>query len=188
MPWNAPPSRPDKHGPSRYFSYIDVHNCIMGQLKRSEFVGVDAVEIDREGMEISIDGQVACKGCLVIDVHKDLICLGDPSEDNPLVQTIAYSYDVFIEGRGNIFRYDNFHPGFLYEGHRDEHHKHIFGWPPRPDDLGRVEWVGRERWPTLGEVVFEAMTWHASNYEALAEIGIDPESYARNPRSGPRIP
>src|ERR1700685_871274 len=177
MSGTGPLSPPLKHQPTPFLSYVDTHLTVMAHLRRTEFVGEDRLHIDRVGSQVSIAGQIGCKGCIVVDVTKDLVCEGDVDDPNPLVQTTSYSYDVLIQGHGNILRFDNFEHVPLPAGHRDRHHAHVFLWPPIKDADGERIWVGADNWPTLGEVLFAALEWHAGGYSYLAALGIDPEAY-----------
>lgn len=131
------------------------------------FVGSDTLTlrvIPRVGW--LIEGEIACKGRIVVSVHKllDFVPRGDEFD----VQTRLYAYNVRVLGQGNVFRYDNQH---THEKHPDPHHKDIFRFPS--GEKLAAEWIGADRWPTLGEVIAEALEWHADNYGSL----VAPESF-----------
>jgi len=54
-----------------------------------------------------------------------------------------------------IFRYDDAHSR---PGHPDRLHKHVFD-PPGAPEPGIVQWIGRDNWPTLFDVVSELQAW-----------------------------
>lgn len=74
------------------------------------------------------------------------------------VRTRKYAYHatIAVDGRKRgILRYDNHHS---HPRHPDAHHRHI-----RDDAANaRIEYVGAEGWPTLGEVIKELEGWLAS--------------------------
>ena len=101
-----------------------------------------------------IAGRLTCRNGLFVDVKKTLRInvLGQ-------IRTVEYSYHAGVIGQRNrpIFRYDNAHP-YSIEGHADAHHRHRFDhvtW----EEIEPPEWVGRDRWPHLDEVVRELMSW-----------------------------
>jgi hypothetical protein len=86
------------------------------------------------------------------------------------VHTITYAYNLSLIGAGNIFRYDNMHSHY---GHLTKHHRHEYN---PPNVRKRLEQVGEEGWPTLGEALREArhyVEWchrfKASSTTALGE-------------------
>lgn len=104
--------------------------------------------------EYRIIGRLSCPHGLFVDVRKIL-------RINPLGQmrTRQYRYHAGVIGPRDrpIFRYDNAHP-YSIEGHHDAHHRHRFDhvtW----EEIEPPEWVGRDRWPHLDEVVRELMAW-----------------------------
>lgn len=119
---------------------------------------------------IVLQGGIACLGNLVLTVKKFLEILSTPTDDDPWVETRVYKYNVSVRGHNNVFRYDNEHPYWLYPGHHDPHHKHLFDWrsgqelrPPSP------VWVGASDWPHLNRVVEDAREWYYANRHLLPE-------------------
>lgn len=81
-----------------------------------------------------------------------------------LVRAVYYSYNVALEGVGNIFRYDSPH-----KDHRPHHHVHRYD-VMSGDRRGRVEMIFDESArPTLGEVLLEAESWYYEHYDALTQ-------------------
>ncbi|HEX5499994.1 MAG TPA: DUF6516 family protein, partial [Thermomicrobiales bacterium] len=78
-------------------------------------------------------------------------------DDRNRVRTIRYKYQAGIDGSPYrpLFRYDNAHP---HPGHSDEHHRHAFD-PMTGESLGPPQWIGVDRWPTLGEAINELFEW-----------------------------
>jgi len=131
------------------------------------FVGEHTLEFSPDGpFEISLKGEIACRGNIVIVVNKTLEVLGG-SGGNALVGTTVYSYNVLVRGFGNVFRYDNCH---TRQGHPDDHHKHEFDWRVNQLGEGNVIWVGADNWPTLGEVIEEAKNWYLENNYCLLPV------------------
>lgn len=152
-------SERSKHSPAKLSTYVDTHNAIMGQFRSRDEIGQDTLELLRMGGQSILVGEIACIGNIVIQVFK--ILQYDAAQG--MVHTVRYAYNVSYYNHGNLFRYDNQHPEFRYDGHADEHHKHVFPWPITTGAEGDVEWIGEEKWPTLGEVIQEAINWRASN-------------------------
>lgn len=157
--------RPPKHGASRFSRYLEIHETVLAQYRGQGFVDGDAIKVERFGRRLLMQGEIACRGNIVIAVEKMLeVCDREP---DPLVQTVWYAYNVYVKGKWNVFRYDNQHPHWQYPGHHDEHHRHAFDWETGDELRGSPEWIGAARWPTLGEVIEEARQWHADNYARL---------------------
>lgn len=161
------PPRPAKHQPTRLNTYYSVHEGYMEQLRSSGFVGADTLRFDWiSSVGLFIQGEIACKGLIVVDVEKFLLKVGGEGSES-VVQTEMYSYNAFIRGGHNILRYDNQHPETLHQGHPDEHHRHDFD-VVTGDELTNIPvWVGAEAWPTLGEAIAVVRDWHGSNYSTL---------------------
>jgi len=174
---------PDKHKAVLLDTYLRAHQDRMDRFRRDGLIGHDTIESVWFGPTMIIAGEIALKGRIVITVLKFLAsCNDDPH--NPMVQTYRYSYNVSVQGRGTIFRYDNQH---LREEHSDPHHKHTFDWNARSETDSSPDCVGAHGWPTLSEVIEEAITWHQHNYCMLQEAGIDPEAFP-DALQPPRIP
>ena len=166
-------SIPAKHSPARFSTYFVAHENNMAQVRRSGFVGEDTLVVEAYPTSPpvwSLLGEISCKGEIILSVTKILERVSD--DPDPLIQTIRYSYHAFVRGGGNILRYDNNHSR---QDHIDDHHKHVIDTKTGEET---VEWIGAERWPTLGEVLRELMDWHGRNYTMLP----NPEAFA-NPEN-----
>ncbi len=176
---------PSKHAPARFSTYFAAHENQMEQLRRAGFVGEDTLIVEAypatppKRSVLSLLGEISCRGNIIVSVTKILEKVND-DDDDPLIQTVEYAYHAFVRGGGNIFRYDNMHPR---SDHADQHHKHDFAFPTGEES---VEWVGADRWPTLGDVIRKLMAWHSDNYHSLAEPDAfsAPENVAYRFRSG----
>lgn len=136
----------------------------MEALRRGGFVGDDTLSFDpRAESEIVLAGEIACLGRIVVDVFKVLEVLEGEGAD-AMVQTLFYSYNVFLRGGNNILRYDNLHPR---KDHPDDHHKHTYDWKTGEQLPDSPVWIGAEEWPTLGEVLREAQSWYYEHRERL---------------------
>ncbi len=125
-----------------------------------------------------VRGEVPCLGRIVIDVDKFLKIL-EGEDDDALVQTWTYSYNVYFRRGHNILRYDNQHPHRLYPGHHDEHHKHEFDWRTGETLSEIPKWIGADDWPTLGAVIAEVETWYWKNHHCIPHAGEFPTLEAR---------
>jgi hypothetical protein len=159
---------------------MDIHYRIMYRyLMRGDFVGEDRTRF-RDAHEweygtpgIVLQGGIACLGNLVLSVKKFLEILGEP-DDDPMVETRVYKYNLSVRGHNNVFRYDNEHPYWIHPGHPDPHHKHLFDWrtgrelkPPSP------VWIGASDWPHLNRVIEETREWYYLNRHMLP----DPDAF-----------
>ncbi len=153
---------PGKHGPNRLSSYIEVHETVMMHLHRGGIVISDSLVFTPLRESILLEGRVHCLGGVTIDVRKVLSIL-ERDGANSLVQTVHYSYNVSLEGFGNLFRYDSPHAT-----HNRHHHVHRYQVPESDKD-GSVEFIhDDEQIPTLGEVIGEAMDWYYRHFEDLS--------------------
>lgn len=160
----------------------------MSQLRASTFVGADNLRLVAQPALLLMIGDIGCLGNILVTVEKYLAIVTDETtpagvldgDHDALVHTITYAYHAGIRGGGMILRYDNNHP---WPGHPDEHHVHRGNWRDADDDSGKIEWVGEQHWPTLGEVVQEVMDWYEANRDELP----NPDAYAtpleREPRT-----
>ena len=62
------------------------------------------------------------------------------------VRGTRYGYHAYVEGKGNLLRYDNSHAP-------DEFHRHVYDFASRKQQP--LELVTREEFPTLIEVIDE---------------------------------
>lgn len=141
------------HAPNRFASYQEIHETVMNQFLKNEFVGKHSLRFDPWQRfnddsldiipQIRLKGEIACSGRILVTVNKYLDIL-EESGDNALVQTVSYAYNASVQGFGSIFRYDNQDDYFVANsGHLDEHHKHQFNWRIK-DEIGEVIWIGYE--------------------------------------------
>lgn len=158
-------NQPDKHQPTKWRTYVRVHETIMSKLV------ADATFVVEHNLEyrflpgvIEIEGEILCKGPIVIRVRKVLRVLDGQSGDNDAtVQTHRYEYNGYVQGHGTFLRHDNCHP---HRGHRDHHHKHVEDWRSARE-MNEPIWVGRKDWPTLGAFIEEVERWYWDNYDQL---------------------
>jgi len=133
-------------------------------LTAGDFVHQDGVRLRSapEGAydrpSVLLEGEIGCRGQIVITVRKRLEIL-ERLDGDAIVETRSYSYNVSLRGEDNVFRYDNGHPDFLYPGHRDAHHKHVYDLQTGEEVSGSPIWVGADGWPHLSDVIDEARDW-----------------------------
>jgi hypothetical protein len=162
------PIRPGRHRPIDFGSYRRIHDGHMESLKNSGFVHADNLVFAERGPgTVTLEGEIACLGNIVVSVLKTLEVL-EGEGLAATVQTVRYSYNVRIAGKFNIFRYDNFH---VHNEHPDSHHKDVYDW--RTGDRLPSEWIGRDHWPTRADVIWEAQRWY---YDHMHELD-DPDAY-----------
>lgn len=153
-------SRGDPHGWNPLENYLTVHHSYLDDL-RGYFVVGDDLQYDFPVEDVfEITGRVACRHGLFVDVQKTL-----EVNDRGQVRTVKYSYHAGVEGEKNrpIFRYDNAH---RHPHHEDEHHRHRYD-PSTWDEIVPPEWVGRDNWPHLNEVVEELREWWEATGQRL---------------------
>lgn len=142
---------------------------------------VDDGLVEEDGLEFLsgahgqyvFDGHVILRdGRLKVTVAKVLESTDDGDSANPMVQTIAYSYNVSIIGHGNVFRYCSPHDeNDDTIDHHKQHHRHQYD-PFGPDRFkNQVTLIEDGNWPTLGQVVQEADQWYLANLEQVARLG-----------------
>jgi hypothetical protein len=172
----------NRHGANFYSSYIEIHETVMQQFRDISFVSTDTLQFISLSPAYYLEGKIYCLGQIVITVDKGFGIESLLSHDDPIIRTKWYSYNVSIQGIGNIFRYDNQDKDYFRPGHRDEHHKHTFMClnsesniiQATCEDVNSPIWVGHQNWPTLGDVIQEAHDWYWDNYNYLP----NPLSYA----------
>jgi hypothetical protein len=138
-----------------------------------DFVGEDGTVFRPVRGGILLQGGIACRGNLVISVKKFLEILSRQDDLDPWVETRVYKYNVSVRGLGNVFRYDNEHPYWIYPEHHDPHHKHIFDWRAGAELPDSPVWVGANDWPHLNAVIEETRGWYYNNRDALP----DPDAF-----------
>jgi hypothetical protein len=162
-----------KHGPNRLHAYLEIHKTVMEQLRDEGFIGEDNLQVEPLGVGRywSMDGQIACLGNIHITVRKTLKVV-EPGSD-PLVQTIEYAYNASVGGHNSFLRFDNAHANeYRHPGHEDEHHCHRLDWRVTDREVNlshSPEWVGAEKWPTLGEFIRLVSDWYWENRNTLPE-------------------
>lgn len=152
--------RGDPHGWNGLQNYLKVHERYLEDL-RGDFVLGDSLQYDFPTPDLfEIRGRVSCQHGLFVDVDKTL-----EINDRNQVRTIKYSYHAGVEGQQDrpIFRYDNAHR-YIREGHEDDHHKHRYDYA-NWQEVEPPEWIGRDRWPHLNEVIEEVNQW----WEAIGQ-------------------
>jgi hypothetical protein len=153
----------------------------MGQLRATGFVGADSLRLVAQPSLLLMIGDIGCLGNISISVEKYLAIATPKATPSDVldgahdvnVHAILYAYHAAVRGHGMILRYDNNHP---WRGHADEHHVHRGDWRNSGDDSGRVDWVGADRWPTLGDVIREITDWYYVHRDELpaADAYADP--------------
>lgn len=145
----------DHHDWNRIERYLTIHHRHLDD-RRGGFIvdEEDNLAYDAVGDGLKIIGRIHCAHGLFVDVNKTLAI----NEDRK-VRTIQYSYHAGVIGPEDrsIFRYDNAHI-YHREGHPDAHHCHRFN-PRTWQEIEPEEWVGHDRWPTLGDVLDELEDW-----------------------------
>jgi hypothetical protein len=103
--------------------------------------------------------------------------------NNPLVQTVWYSYNVSVRNHFNTFRYDNQDDDFSFRlDHQDAHHKHVFDWQTGNELSDSPIWVGAEKWPLLSQVLEEAEAWYWEHRGYLSQPDNYPDIVSYNHR------
>jgi len=155
-----------KHCSNRFRSYHETHNTVIRQFQARNFIGTETLTFKPTAYGILLQGGIGCLGNIVVQVEKFIEVLNGAGED-AVVQTKWYSYNAFIRGNYNLFRYDNQDNDYFRPGHRDEHHKHLFDWRTGEELPTSPAWIGADKWPTLGEVLQEVEEWYWQHREDL---------------------
>jgi hypothetical protein len=138
-----------KHQPNVFWRYKQIHTNVMDQFRHSGFIRADDLTFSDEiEGRIRLAGHIECAGWIYLRVTKDLRVISGRGE-MALVQTEWYSYNVALEGEGNILRHDSPHP------HRSE------------DRKGIVTVIRTGAHPTLGQVIGEARDWFYANVDEI---------------------
>jgi hypothetical protein len=113
-----------------------------------------------------ITGDIQCLGAIVVTVFKVLMAVdGEPPD--PRVMTIGYSYNVRVQGLGNIVRYDSPHA----PTHHPFHHVHRYDVFAEPkDEEGTVRKIEEGDQPTIGELLTELEDFYYQNIERLPKV------------------
>jgi len=147
----------------------------MQQFRDNSFVSSDTLKFISLSPAYYLEGKIYCAGQIVVTVDKGFGIESLVSYDDPMIKTRWYSYNVSMQGIGNIFRYDNQDKDYLRPGHQDDHHKHTFTCLKSDfsiiqstcEDIDSLIWIGFQNWPTLGDVIQEAHDWYWENYSYL---------------------
>lgn len=167
-----PSNQSKKHQWIFYDKYVDIHTTIIEKYRNiGDFINENTIEFNAflryDKPLIKVQGQLGCLGEIIIDVLKYLELDNNLSYSKyPLVKTNSYAYQVFFRNGNPIFRYDNNHPDSLHDGCKDPHHKHIFDFKTGKE-LG-IEWIGVDKWLTLGEVIQETHDFYVCNYKMIS--------------------
>jgi hypothetical protein len=166
----------DRHSPTRFKTYQEIHTNVLNQFISRDFVSEETLEFAPVlGLDcISLCGEIACLGEIIIQVRKRLK-IKEFFEGDVLVFTDSYAYNVSVKRRGNIFRFDNEDKDYLRPNHFDEHHKHTFNWLTNTEDENSPIWVGVNNWLTLGETIQLTEDWYWQNYKTLP----NPDRYCK---------
>ncbi len=152
----------------------------MARLRDQRFMGRDTLAWEGIGLGlVSLEGEIACLGGIVISVDKTLEIFGDTDTENmpkpdTMIQTMYYAYNASVRGVGNIVRHDNTD----HHGHPDPHHRHDYDLNSRTEVEGSPFWVGEENWPHLNQFVEMVAAWY---WEHRSELP-DPDGF---PELGP---
>lgn len=120
----------------------------------------DTISVKRAPHGLIIEGTITCLGGIYIEVDKTVRTFEDDGET--MAVRDEYTYNVVLQGQGNIFRYDGPHPV-----HHQFHHVHRYDVLDG-DREGAIERIEEEDdTPTLGQVVDEAEQWY---YDHLSEL------------------
>ena len=82
-----------------------------------------------------------------------------------MVKTASRTYNAWIRGHRQIFRYDSPHPG-----HNTFHHKHEFDTFGNGQETVLIPISNEDDIPTLTEAIKELETWHAQNAVRLRAL------------------
>lgn len=148
----------------------------MRSLYNESFVQADNLVIEAFSGGFAITGEIVCLGNITIRVEK-LVLVVDPGAMS--VETSEYAYAASVRNRGVIVRYDN---SDHHHSHPDRHHRHDCDWRTG-EELGTAVWVGREKWPTLGEFVREIADWYWKHRDELPEPDAVPPLGSTSPRA-----
>ena len=142
----------DRHGWNALDHYIGIHDAHLNRF--DHFIETNGVTFTVAGPDsIRIAGRFSSVGGVYLDVSKIL-----EINTRNQVRTLKYSNHagITMPVLRSIFRYDNAHR-YDRAGHADEHHKHVFD--SSGQEAANPTWIGRDQWPTLGEVLEELEEW-----------------------------
>ena len=157
-----------EHAPARYTTYMDTHEDWMNRLRKEEFIqNGDTLSVsDEVPGYVRMNGQIPCRGDIVITVNKFLkVIRGGGGDGEPVVQTWRYAYNAHVRGHHTFMRCDNAH---AHPGHPSPHHRHESRWDTGEDLLGSPFHVG-EKWPNLGEFIRMVHDWYLEDRDELPD-------------------
>lgn len=140
------------------------HATILGKFQQREFLVEDRLAWIPSVGEFMLAGEIGCRGNLIITVEKTLEVLEEGND--PLVQTIEYSYNASVRSAGSFLRYDNAHP---HPGHSTPHHRHDMDWRNNSEELPNSPVCIGYDWPTLGEFLEEVEKWYWVHRDQLPD-------------------
>src|SRR5438132_5735170 len=127
-------SEGNRHGPIRFANYERIHNRRMQDFIQEGLVVSHDARFGRptDGY-ITLEGEINCRGGNTVEVKKKLKILSGKGP-NAIVKTYEYSYNAYVSGRGNLFRYNSPHGD-----HRPYHHVHRYDILGTWDEIGDPE-------------------------------------------------
>jgi hypothetical protein len=131
-------------------NYIHVHQRYLDNFQtfiiRDDELRQPRFERRANRLEVVWDGTLECRCGIRLRVVKRQET--QERKGRLYVRTVRYRYAAWREtsfGPEQIFVYDNLH---RQPGHPDEFHRHVYSGKAQT-----VEWVGRENWPFLSELL-----------------------------------
>ncbi|MFT4040785.1 MAG: hypothetical protein QM692_21570 [Thermomicrobiales bacterium] len=147
-----------RHGWYERGTFFFLISLDLQQFKDDEFVVADGLvrKIAEQPADLEIlAGRLTCQHSLFLDVQMKLDTTVRGGRIWVRLRTRQYHAGVLGKHPRPIFRYDNSHP---YPGHPDAFHKHQFD-PATWEQPDWPVWIGRENWPSLGDVLEELRQW-----------------------------
>lgn len=148
-----------KHGANNLEDYRRIFEKALYDLEQRGFVYETMLTFTPVPGAIEIRGKLECPGSIFVRVQKLLMICGG-NEKDPLVRTVAYSYNTYVNGIGTRVRYDSPHP------HRPYHHVHRYDLLNGDFD-GHIQRIDDDAWPHLSEVVEEVVHWYWKHIEEV---------------------
>lgn len=140
-----------KHARAKAESYWNAHQNNLAQLMGQGFVLDHDLQLSvvEQTSFLCLSGHIRCSGDLSMRVEK-IIEVSEVA-GVPYWKTIKYTYNLTLQGRGVVFRYDNAH---VHDSQPSPHHKHTFSPPGQNETITHTP-----DWPTLGEALREAQEY-----------------------------
>jgi hypothetical protein len=115
-----------KHIPTRVDTYFAVHESVLEQFRHRGIIAGGNLETSWDFYPlVTMLGELKCRGGLKMYIEK-VLQVNETADGVQWIHTIGYTYNLWLVGIGNIFRYDNCHP---HSGHHSAHHVHRFEPP-----------------------------------------------------------